>query len=388
MTVHQGALDHSAADILSQKEMHRLFQGRNTRSATPSPEREYAFRSHFGDNLSIILPLLQDEVRYALEEELPWPETWQSVPIQHKLQRIVALLTGRVLFGAPQSRDQEWLKVSVNFTADLERVKQASQKMNRVIRPMVVPFLPEVAQAAQNLKRAEKCLEPVVTGAIARRKRNSAGEKEGLIDTGEKGVFLPFLLSQLPDNDTGDTEQFAIHELLVSFTSITNTARLLSQVILDLASRPTYIGPLRDEIEQAIAQDGMALGSGGVKYIHQVGLTKLKKLHSFIRESRRCGKQHLVPMKCQRSENAAPEDFDGFRYARLDVPAGDGWEQSLDKCEILVIVIELLLDYDFRIKSVVEKGGEGRPVKRRKNTDSLANGSDNATIIEVRRRMM
>jgi len=59
------------------------------------------------------------------------------------------------------------------------------------------------------------------------------------------------------------------------------------QVLLDLASRPKYIQPLRDEIEAVLAEDGEQLDDEGLPYIRKSSFAKMRKLDSFIRESQR-----------------------------------------------------------------------------------------------------
>lgn len=61
-----------------------------------------------------------------------------------------------------------------------------------------------------------------------------------------------------------------------------------SMVLLDLASRPEYIQPLREEVEQVIREDGEDIDENGRPYIRKSSFAKMKKLDSFIKESQRC----------------------------------------------------------------------------------------------------
>lgn len=60
-----------------------------------------------------------------------------------------------------------------------------------------------------------------------------------------------------------------------------------TQAIFDLAARPEYIQPLRDEIQQVIDQDGQDFDGEGFLKLKKTSMTKLRKMDSFLKESQR-----------------------------------------------------------------------------------------------------
>ena len=60
-----------------------------------------------------------------------------------------------------------------------------------------------------------------------------------------------------------------------------------TQAIFDLAARPEYIQPLRDEIQQVIDEDGQDLDGEGFVKLKKMSMPKLKKLDSFLKETQR-----------------------------------------------------------------------------------------------------
>lgn len=60
-----------------------------------------------------------------------------------------------------------------------------------------------------------------------------------------------------------------------------------SHALYDLAAHPEYVAPLREEIEQVIAEDGYEVDGSGMKNLKKQSLPKLKKLDSFLKESQR-----------------------------------------------------------------------------------------------------
>jgi hypothetical protein len=60
-----------------------------------------------------------------------------------------------------------------------------------------------------------------------------------------------------------------------------------AQAIFDLAARPEYIQPLRDEFQQVIDEDGQDLDGEGFLKLKKMSMPKLKKLDSFLKETQR-----------------------------------------------------------------------------------------------------
>lgn len=61
-------------------------------------------------------------------------------------------------------------------------------------------------------------------------------------------------------------------------------------MFLDLATKPEYTQPLRDEIEDVIKEDEVEEDEHGALKFKQSTLAKLKKLDSFMKESSRLSK--------------------------------------------------------------------------------------------------
>lgn len=77
---------------------------------------------------------------------------------------------------------------------------------------------------------------------------------------------------------------------IVSFASINTTTNALLFIVLDLAARPEYTQPLRDEMEEIIEQDNVEEDENGVLRFKQSSLAKFWKLDSFMKESSRLSK--------------------------------------------------------------------------------------------------
>ncbi|KAI9646522.1 hypothetical protein NHQ30_004515 [Ciborinia camelliae] len=188
---------------------------------------------------------------------------------------------------------------------------------------------------------------------------------------------------------------------MVSFASISTTTNALTFIILDLAARPEYIQPLRDEIEEVIAQEDVEEDENGILRFKQSSLIKLWKSDSFMKGVQGCLKTRNLEgsslcFRCEIGTDVSPVtnsfsginppenkpsyEFDGFRFYRLRKLAGKEkkhlfvgvssdsltWGYGRDSCpssffadtEMKVILIELLRKWGLRVADPVKTNTE------------------------------
>lgn len=94
------------------------------------------------------------------------------------------------------------------------------------------------------------------------------------------------------DESEGKPSKLAHRQLLLTLAAIHTSTMATTHVLFDLCARPEYIEPIRDEIEQAIKENG-----GWQKQT----LNKMQKLDSFLKESQRVAppslRKHAPPHK-------------------------------------------------------------------------------------------
>lgn len=89
-------------------------------------------------------------------------------------------------------------------------------------------------------------------------------------------------MQNIIDNPNGkgrDLEMHALLQLDLAQAAILNSANSLHQILLDVAYRPEYIPAVRQEILEAMAQDGGELTKNNI--------STLWKLDSFMKECQR-----------------------------------------------------------------------------------------------------
>lgn len=185
--------------------------------------------------------------------------------------------------------------------------------------------------------------------------------------------------------------------LLINFAAIHTTTIAFTHVLYELATRPEYVQPMRDEVEEVIKQEGWTKSA-----VH-----KLVKLDSFIKETMRLSDFSIltmqrkalkdftfsngmtVPAGCTLAipfyvinndpENYSdPKAFDGFRFERMRKQEGENLKHQIvtldleyilfghgrHACpgrffvatELKVMLAHVLLNYDVKMPN-----GRGRP---------------------------
>ncbi len=219
------------------------FMGRWTHVGSNRGEMLAAIRQDLTKSIAGILPLIQDEARYAFAHELdgalPPPGDvdtddrggWRPFPLYVTLLRMVALLSGRVFVGLPLNRSEAWVDASINYTPALVAVMHDSTRFHPLLIPFVAPFLPSVRRVRTYLARAQLWMRPLVAEVLAHEKSSqqkrdpekdaAAMDRYGRAATaatpvkvGVRGTLISWLLKYLPDEDK-TPERIGIDQMIV-----------------------------------------------------------------------------------------------------------------------------------------------------------------------------
>lgn len=410
-------------------------------------ELNQALRFHLNRNLAGTLSQVEDKISWVFEKELGHSEDWKAFRVHQVVVLIVARLVAGVFVGPRFTRDDEWTNLSLGLAVDLVLARDAIKRWPTFIQPVVGPFLPEIRTVNRQISRMAEMLKPVISSSVLETSATTRPlydeEKLDLeAEDGEcEGTFMSWILERL---DTADPEVLARAQLSLSFASINTTTNALCFIVLDLAARPEYTQPLRDEIEEVIKQDNVEEDEKGVLRFRQSSLAKLWKLDSFMKESSRLSKNpitnlrmvmepitlstghrlpkgtriafdsrsvHMSPQTQTFSpeynppENKPPNEFDGFRFYRLRKMAGREnkhlfvtsspesltWGYGNHACpgrffadnELKVLLIELLRKWDFRVADPAKANAESLRKMR-----ELVVVVPQSAEVELRRRKM
>ncbi|KAB8291536.1 hypothetical protein EYC80_006337 [Monilinia laxa] len=275
--------------------MRRMFHAKYTGMGNDSPAMIKAVKLDLTRHVASTMDALQDEMRYALDQELGTCEDWTKVVLYQKLLRIVALLSGRIFVGRPLSRSEHWITSSIRYTVDCVAAKERVIKYPAWIRYLAVPFLPEIRRVNEHKVKGAKLLKPIVDRCITLFREGKVVEgDEGEEFDDQQGSFVSWVMKWTDAKNREDPLVLAQNQLTLSFAAIHTTTMASTHALLDLTSHPEYMAPLREEIEQVITEDGYDIDGSGKKNLKKHSFAKLKKLDSFLKESQRFSPSGLV----------------------------------------------------------------------------------------------
>ncbi|KAH7006757.1 cytochrome P450 [Ilyonectria destructans] len=392
------------------QEHQRNFFAQYTGIGDHRPEMIKAIRIDLTRHIASTLPALQEEVRFGFDKEFGDCKEWSPFPVYLKVLRIVALMNGRIFS-------------TISYTIDCVKARNAIREHPVWKRRWITSSLPEIAKLSHHRTRGGEMLEPIMKAQLS---KPSFNEKLHSPESGdEEGNFIEWILKYTPENLRNNPENLAVNQMVLSFAAIHTSSMATTHAMLDLAARREYIQPLRDEIDEIRAADGDEMDGDGFVRLKKESINKLRKLDSFMKESQRfsppiytsgtriCTSDihlstgHTLPKGTRICFSAfavqtdprtttfspeynpagytPPDQFDGMRFYNLrNMPGKESRHQFATAgpesltfgygnhtCpgrffasnEIKIILVELLMNWDFRLKGDVElKGGaEKRP---------------------------
>jgi hypothetical protein len=89
--------------------MYDRYLGKYTAFASNDDPMVKAIKNDLTRSIEDILPVLEDETKFALEDCLgDCKQEWTTKNLQNVSTKLIALLSGRIFVGLPLSRDEEW----------------------------------------------------------------------------------------------------------------------------------------------------------------------------------------------------------------------------------------------------------------------------------------
>ncbi|KAM6489258.1 Cytochrome P450 [Amanita muscaria] len=241
-------------------------------------------------NIGAKLADVQDEIIAAFDDFIPIQgDEWTEVTVFDAVMDIVCRASNRMLVGLPLCRNPDWIDLNKRFTIDLVTSAIVLLFLPDSLKLFVAPLLRSIPRG---VKRGIKHLEPLIEERLEQKALHGNDWSEKPND------MISWALDVTMDRPRSTealvravlaTNSAAIHTTTVSFTFI----------LYELATRPEYIQPLRDEVEAVIKEEGWSKGS----------VRKLWKVDSFMKE-------------CMRVSNAGPVTM--IRKVMKDFTFSDG----------------------------------------------------------------
>ncbi|KAI0103628.1 cytochrome P450 [Nemania sp. FL0031] len=286
-------------------------------------------------SLTRLNPSIAEEVKLAMQSEFLVGDEWTEISIHRQLTRVIAMVSGRIFIGTELSRTENYLDAAINYTLEVMNAQRAVQKLRPFLRPFLAGTLPEMKRLEKRIKEAEDFITPVIQ---LRREALKDGSLEKPDD------MLQWFLDcqdQFPDRHS---QNLAKVQLGLSFAAIHTTTLAVTNAFYDIAALPELVPELRQDIKQALEENGGIFTSQA--------LQAMKKVDSFLKESLRLNPVSMVAfqrkvLKTVTLSNGQvlpagvtievpavainsdpdvftdPDTFDGLRFYRLRKQAGE-----------------------------------------------------------------
>ncbi|KAM6493880.1 Cytochrome P450 [Amanita muscaria] len=339
---------------------------------------------------------VQDEIVTAFNDNIKFQgNEWTTVIAYSTIMDIVCRTSNRMFVGLPLCRNPDYLQLNKQFTIDFVKTAIILDLFPSFLRSIAARLLPDIRK---NIERAKKHIEPIFNDRLKQDARLGKERPDRPNDA------ISWLIEYLnPEQSNAQhIRSLVIHMLLMNFVSIHTTTMAFTHVLYDLATRPEYVQPMRDEVEAVIQEEGWSKNAIG----------KMRKLDSFVKESLRLSNSLFFAMQRKVMKDftfsngvtipagnriAAPfeyyvdaNNFDGFRFEKMR--NGEGMENkhqvvSLDfnyilfghgrhACpgrffaanELKVMLAHVLWNYDVQMAN-----GGGRPANRVFGQNSMPN---------------
>ncbi|KAI1170439.1 cytochrome P450 [Nemania sp. FL0916] len=346
-------------------------------------------------NLGSLTRPMQEEVNFAIEKELADSEDeWVTIKPYHTILDFVARVSARIFLGKPLCRHPEWLEISTQFTENVFVSLVFLRLFPIWAHGFLTWFMPSSYKGTAYITKAKKLLVPEIN-------RRRQAEAQGVVIPDKAKHNLLSWMMEIATPKEDEASALAHLEVVMSLASIHTSQMNAVHCLYDLLAHPEYLEPIRDEIRAVIAEAGPWMNWEKPQF------SKLRRLDSFMRESQRINPPTLLSMHRVLLQEASlsdgvvlkkgahismpvnsiqndpevtpePEKFDGLRYYNLRLADGQGHQHQFSttqdrilnfghgpnacpgrffaSLEIKIILVRLLMDYDFKLK-----GDKGRP---------------------------
>ncbi|KAM6503778.1 Cytochrome P450 [Amanita muscaria] len=284
-----------------------------------------------------------------------------------------------------RGRNSDWIELSKEYTVDIAKIAIFLGLLPPVLRPILMLYFlgivsPLLMGISKGIKRATRHVEPLIQERLEQEAQHG---KDWL---GKPNDIITWMLDDKPRS----LRALAIALLGINFASIhtttiidplilvtwssSNFTQAFTFVLFELATRPEYVQPLRDEIEAVINDEGWSKDS----------VLKLRKLDSFIKECLRvsnsniggsqnksygttvpAGSMIVVPFNPVHTDGMRTQEGEGAKHQLLSLGVdyvlfGHGRHACPGRFfvvnELKVMLAHVLLNYDIKMVD-----GRGHP---------------------------
>lgn len=211
---------------------------------------------------------------------------WHEANVRQTILQLVARISSRVFLGDELCRNDDWLRVTKEYTVATFNAAEELRQWPYLLRPVVNRLLSSCRTTQAMLSEAQTVIRPVIERRYAARDAAAAAGSPYVESNDALDWFA-----------TADPKRFfepVNFQLALSLAAIHTTTDLLSETLLRIARNPEIIPALREEIVSVYRSDGWA----------KTALYKMKLLDSTIKETQRM--KPISQSKLHLSKSSSP----------------------------------------------------------------------------------
>ncbi|OTB04077.1 hypothetical protein M426DRAFT_166785 [Hypoxylon sp. CI-4A] len=263
--------------------MHDRFAIHWTDSGWVAKELAHSIKYDLINEVDDFFPTIQEEIQCSTIQSLPLSDVWTSVPPQEALVQVVAAIMGRMMVGAPLSRDKKWRSASIGHAISVVAYSSWLRRFPTLLHPIIAHILPQKMAVDESKRIIKESISPIIQRQLSG--DNHTYEKP----PSEQGRLIRWLLKRYkPSENSVFTPNLVFRDhYSLCFAAIHGPSFLLVQAIIDLASYPQYIAELRAEIQRETA--GVPFEEWTLKTI-----SRLTFMDAFCKESARMNPQGII----------------------------------------------------------------------------------------------
>ncbi|PSN67367.1 cytochrome P450 monooxygenase-like protein [Corynespora cassiicola Philippines] len=229
--------------------------------------------------LNTVSQPLSSEATFAVDLLFGQNNDWREVRIKEPVLDLIARLSSRVFLGDEICRNEEWLKITKEYTLDGFRTAAVMSLVPGPLKRIFSWFSKDCRHLRREVVRARQIITPVI-------------EKRRLlkVQAERNGKDVPTFNDAIDWAEAecgGKPYDAAVLQLTLSVAAIHTTTDLLCQTLLRLADDPSQIQPLREEMITVLKAEGWKKSA----------LYNMKLLDSAIKEAQRLKPLGMVGMR-------------------------------------------------------------------------------------------
>ncbi|KAH7262813.1 cytochrome P450 [Fusarium tricinctum] len=257
------------------------------------------------------LPILTEHLQAGLSEIWGEEKSWKLLDWEDGTTGIISRAAASIFVGPELASDPDWQRVSRAYVTDYFAAVGEMHAWNPWLRNIVHWHLPHASACRAGLKRAREMVNKVVE------KRRQEVEIAKL--NGQASPTYYDALAWTLENPVGNEFEPGDVQLALAMAALFTTTEVFRQVLIEIARRPEYVEPLREEIRGAIV-DGKITGAS---------LVNMQLLDSFMKESQRQIPQLVIMERLVTRDTRLPNGTVLPQGTHIGVDGRENWNPDI-----------------------------------------------------------